>query len=39
MRVGDELRCQRSDAEVKLVRLGEHSFFDLLRAKLKWGER
>ena len=39
MRVGDELRCRRSDAAVKLVRLGEHSFFDLLRAKLKWGER
>jgi NAD+ kinase len=39
MRVGDELRCQRSDAEVKLIRLGEHSFFDLLRTKLKWGER
>lgn len=39
MRVGDELRCRRSDAAVQLVRLGEHSFFDLLRAKLKWGER
>jgi len=39
MRVGDELRCRRSDAAVKLIRLGEHSFFDLLRAKLKWGER
>jgi NAD+ kinase len=39
MRVGDELLCRRSDATVKLIRLGEHSFFELLRAKLKWGER
>lgn len=39
MRVGDELRCRRSDACVKLVRLGENHFFDLLRSKLKWGER
>jgi NAD+ kinase len=39
MRVGDELRCRRSEATVKLVRLGEHSFFELLRVKLKWGER
>lgn len=39
MRLGDELRCCRSDAAVKLIRLGENRFFDLLRSKLKWGER
>ncbi len=39
LRVGDELRCRRSDYTVKLVRLGENGFFDLLRSKLKWGER
>lgn len=39
LRVGDELRCRRSEACVKLVRLGENRFFDLLRSKLKWGER
>jgi NAD+ kinase len=37
--VGDELRCRRSDYSVKLVRMGEPQFFDVLRAKLKWGER
>lgn len=39
MRVGDELRCRRSDACVRLVRLADNNFFDLLRVKLKWGER
>jgi len=39
MRVGDELRCQRSEHCVKLIRLGENGFFDVLRSKLKWGEK
>jgi NAD+ kinase len=39
LRVGDELRCHRSEYTVKLVRLGGHGFFDALRSKLKWGER
>lgn len=39
LRVGDELRCRRSDYSVKLVRLGATGFFDVLRSKLKWGER
>jgi NAD+ kinase len=39
LRVGDELRCRRSDYSVKLIRLGETGFFDVLRQKLKWGER
>jgi NAD+ kinase len=39
MKVGDELRCRRSNHAVKLVRLGATGFFDVLRAKLKWGER
>jgi len=39
MKVGDELRCCRSQHTVKLVRLGATGFFDVLRAKLKWGER
>ena len=37
--VGDELRCHRSKYTVKLVRLRVSGFFDVLRAKLKWGER
>ncbi len=39
LRVGDELRCQRSEYAVKLVRLGGNGFFEALRTKLKWGER
>jgi NAD+ kinase len=39
MKVGDELHCCRSKHTVKLVRLRATGFFDVLRAKLKWGER
>lgn len=39
LKVGDELRCCRSQHSVKLVRLGDSGFFDVLRSKLKWGER
>lgn len=38
LRLGDELRCHRSDYTVKLVRLSESSFFEALRSKLSWGE-
>ena len=39
LRVDDELRCRRSEHSVKLLRLGATGFFDVLRSKLKWGER
>jgi NAD+ kinase len=39
LRLGDELRCRHSDLSVKLIRLGENGFFDVLRSKLKWGEK
>ena len=39
LRVGDELRCRKSEYSVKLIRLGENGFFDVLRTKLKWGEK
>lgn len=39
LKVGDELRCRRSQYSVKLLRLGASGFFDVLRSKLKWGER
>ena len=39
LKVGDELRCRRSQYSVRLVRLGSAGFFDVLRSKLKWGER
>ncbi len=39
LKLGDEVRCRKSDHSVRLVRLGENGFFDVLRSKLKWGER
>lgn len=39
LQVGDELHCRKSLHKVKLVRMGTTGFFDVLRAKLKWGER
>jgi NAD+ kinase len=38
LRRGDEVRCRRSSHTVKLVRLGDTGFFDVLRSKLSWGE-
>ncbi len=35
----DRIVCTRSKLEVKLVRLRNRTFFDVLRTKLKWGER
>ena len=39
VKVGDSLQCQRSEQTVQLVRLRKDAFFDVLRQKLKWGER
>jgi NAD+ kinase len=39
LRLGDEVRCQRSTHAVSLVRLAESGFFEALRNKLSWGER
>ena len=36
---GDEIRCRRSRHTVNLLRIQESGFFDVLRAKLSWGER
>jgi NAD+ kinase len=35
----DVVRCRKSDYQVKLFKLAGRSFFDVLRMKLKWGER
>lgn len=35
---GDHIRCQRSECRVKLLRV-KKTFFDVLRTKLKWGQR
>ncbi len=39
VRDGDRLRCRKSEHAVKLLRRTERNFFDVLRAKLKWGQR
>ncbi|MGH9617230.1 MAG: NAD(+)/NADH kinase [Acidobacteriaceae bacterium] len=39
LKLGDELRCCRSRYTIRLIRRSGNSFFDVLRAKLKWGER
>lgn len=36
---GDEVRCALSSNEIRLVRPPRLRFFDVLREKLKWGER
>lgn len=36
---GDRVVCRKSRHHVKLLRLGNRSFFDVLRTRLKWGER
>jgi NAD+ kinase len=36
---GDMVQCRKSELQVKLLKLPERSFFDVLRMKLKWGER
>jgi NAD kinase len=35
---GDRLQCRKSQYQVKLLRF-QGTFFDVLRAKLKWGQR
>jgi len=39
LRHGEHVVCQRSDRSVLLVRPPKMLFFDVLRQKLKWGER
>lgn len=39
MRVGDEVHSCRSKYRVRLVRLKANGLFNVLRSKLKWGER
>jgi NAD+ kinase len=38
MNDGDRVACRKSEQKVKLLRIKE-TFFDVLRAKLKWGQR
>ena len=36
---GDRVVCRRAKNQVRLLRLGKRTFFDVLRTRLKWGER
>lgn len=39
LRDNDRILCRRSKADVQLLKLHSRTFFDVLRAKLKWGQR
>ncbi|MFL6299397.1 MAG: NAD(+)/NADH kinase [Terriglobales bacterium] len=39
LRAGDRIVCRKSKHQVRLFRMTQRTFFDVLRAKLKWGER
>ena len=34
----DRVQVRKSASSVKLIRTGDKNYFDVLRAKLKWGE-
>ena len=36
---GDCITCRKSARNVRLLKLGERTFFDVLRTKLSWGQR
>jgi NAD+ kinase len=38
VRDGDRIRCHKAAYKVQLLRL-KRTFFDVLRTKLKWGQR
>jgi NAD+ kinase len=39
LKEGEEIRCSQSDYRIELIQPGNKGFFDVLREKLKWGER
>jgi NAD+ kinase len=39
LRLGDKVCCRRSEYSVRLLRLSPNGLFNVLRSKLKWGER
>ena len=36
---GDRIRCRRSPRTIRLVRPANSSYFEIMRNKLKWGQR
>ncbi len=39
LQLNDEVLCKRSQYTIRLLRMSGGSFYDVLREKLKWGER
>jgi NAD+ kinase len=39
LKAGDEIEVRRSDKPLRLIRPSTRSYFEVLRTKLKWGER
>jgi NAD+ kinase len=39
LQAGDVIEIQRAERPLRLVRAGKRTYFELLRQKLKWGER
>src|SRR6185436_17032591 len=39
LQAGDEITVQRADQPLRLVKSSTRSYFEVLRTKLKWGER
>jgi NAD+ kinase len=39
LQAGDEIQVRRSDKTLRLIRPSTRSYFEVLRTKLKWGER
>ncbi len=39
VQAGDEIRIRRAERPMRLIRPATRSYFDVLRQKLKWGER
>ncbi len=39
LKEGEEIRCSQSEYRIQLIQPGSKGFFEVLREKLKWGER
>jgi NAD+ kinase len=39
LKAGDEIDVMRSEAPLRLIKPSTRSYFEVLRTKLKWGER
>ena len=39
LQIGDEIEVRRAEKPLRLIRSSMRSYFEVLRTKLKWGER